>query len=240
MDLLKMSDITERPIDWTWRPYVPAGKISSISGELNSGKSQLAAAIIAAVTGGHAMPGQESANEPIQVLLQTPGDWLSDVVMPRLTKCGANCDMIHIAPLELGYRDSDLRILERIIKGIGAKLFVVDPWDLYLHNANDEEIFSYVRGLSYLAASTNCAVVIVGDELPPLVQEIVHSLVTVGPEDGEDKYLRGFSHMKPILGENMGTYSEEVFFRIHPEDGFQWLDFRDSPEVEMPHGLGEI
>jgi hypothetical protein len=131
-------------------------------------------------------------------------------------------------PLELGYKDADLRILEGIIKGIGAKLFVVDPWDLYLHNANDEEIFSYVRGLSYLASSTNCAVVVVGDELPPLGQEIVHSLITVGPEDGEDKYLRGLSHMTSILGENFDIYSEDVLFRIHPEEGFQWVGLKST------------
>jgi hypothetical protein len=222
MDLLKMSDITERELFWLWWPYIPGGKVTDLYGDKNVGKTQLAMAIIAGVTGGRALPGQEAQKEPIHVLLQTPGDGLS-VIKSRLKKCGANCDLIHIVPLKLGCKDSDIKTVESIINEIGAKLLVVDPVDLYMHNASEGEYFSYVRRLSYLAASTNCAVVLVGDELPPSVQEIVHSLIIVGPEDGDDKYLRGLSHMTPVLGENMDEYAEDVLFRIHPEEGFQWV-----------------
>ncbi|MDR2179832.1 MAG: AAA family ATPase, partial [Synergistaceae bacterium] len=228
MNLLKMSDIAERELYWPWWPYIPGGKVSNIYGDKNVGKTHLAMAVIAGVTGGRALPGRESPNEPIHVLLQTPGDWLN-VAKSRLKKCGANCDLIHIAPLELGCQDSDIKNIERIINEIGViKLFVVDPVDLYLHNADEGECYSYVRRLSCLAALTNCAVVLVGDALPSSVQEIVHSLIIVGPEEGEDKYLRGLSHMTPILGKNMDDYSEDVLFRIHPEEGFQWVGLKSS------------
>jgi hypothetical protein len=221
-----MSNITERELIWVWRPYIPCGKVSNIYGEMNTGKTHLALAIVAAVTGGHTLPSQESPNELIHVLLQTPEDQLNDVIKPRLTRRGANCDLIHVAPSELGCKDSDLNAFENIINEIGVKLFVVDPLELYLYNANEREYFSYVRRLSHLAASTNCAVVLVGNELPPAAQEIVHSLIIVGPEDGEDKYLRGLSQMTSILGENFNDYAEDVLFRIHPKEGFQWVESR--------------
>jgi hypothetical protein len=223
MELLKISDIPERERAFIWYGYIPDGKVTNISGMWNVGKSHVAMAIIAAVTGGHALPGQETPNEPIHVLLQTPGNRIGDVVKPRLTKSGANCDLIHIVPSELGCKRSDMEIFKNIINEIGAKLFVVDPLDLYLHNADEEEYFSCVSCFTDLAASTDCAVILVSDELPISAQEIVHSLILVGTEEGEDKYLRGLSHMTPILGENIDDYSEDVLFRIHPEEGFQWL-----------------
>ena len=228
MSLLRMSDIHEREIFWVWKGYIPGGKVTNIFGELNVGKTHLSLAIIAALTGGHVLPGQESPSEPIHVLLQTPGDWLDTVIKPRLTKSGANCDLIYIVPEALGCKSSDMKKLENLINETGAKLLVVDPLELYLYNAGDEEYFSCVRRFSHLAASANCAVVLVSSELDPSVQEFMHSLIIVGMEDGGDKYLRSLEQMTSILGENMDDYSEDVLFRIHPEEGFQWIGLKTA------------
>jgi hypothetical protein len=230
MSFLKMSDVPGRELTWLLPPYVPFGKVTNIFGDRGVGKSNLAMAIIAAATGGNPLPlpEQEVPNAPIHVLLQTPGDVLRDVVKPRLTKRGADCDLIHIAPFERISEGSDMKSLADAIRDTGSKLFVLDPLNLYLHHASEEEYFSYVRGFSRLAASTNCAVVLVGDELPASVQEIVHSLIVVGLEDDGDEYLRGFSHMTPILGENMDCYGEDVLFRIHPKEDFQWIGLKSA------------
>jgi archaellum biogenesis ATPase FlaH len=222
MNFLKMSDIPGREISWLMHPYIPFGKVTNISGDKNSGRTSLALAIVAAATGGHALPGQESPNAPIRALLQAPEDCLSGI-KPRLEKCGADCDLIHVAPFESRRDDSGMKLLEDAIKDTGAKLFVLDPLDLYLRHADEEEYFSCVRRFSHLAASTNCAVVLVSDELPVSVQEITHSLLVVGLENSGDKYLRGVSHLTPILGENVDDYADDVLFKIHPRDGFQWI-----------------
>jgi hypothetical protein len=85
-----------------------------------------------------------------------------------------------------------------------------------------------VRRFSHLAALTNCAVILVSDELPQAVEEIVHSSLGVGLEDGEEKYLRGVSHMTSILGENLDEYGEDVLFRIHPKEGFHWVGLKSD------------
>jgi hypothetical protein len=188
----------------------------------------LTLAIVAAATKGYAFPGQKEPNAPIRALLQIPEDMLRDVVKPRLTKCGADCSLIDIAPFEWHCGDSDVKMLEKAIEGTGVKLLIVDPLDLYLHDTNEKEYFTCVRRFSRLAASTNCAVVLVSDELPIPAQEIMHSLIIVGPEEGEDKYLRGLSHMTSILGGNMDDYAEDILFRIHPEEGFQWIGLKSS------------
>jgi hypothetical protein len=229
MKWLKISEVSEREISWVWRGYIPRGKLTHIHGEFNTGKTSLTLAVIAAVTGGHPLPGRSSPCEPIPVLLQMPGDTLCDVVKPRLTKCGANCDLIHLFPFAPRREDhADIDDIKDAIYETGAQLFVLDPCDCYFRGAGVEEIFSCVRDFSYLAASTNCAVVLVGDELPHSVQEILHSLLIVGVEDGEDKYLRGLSHMTPILGGNIDDYSDDVLFRIHPEEGCQWVERSDK------------
>jgi hypothetical protein len=119
-------------------------------------------------------------------------------------------------------------VLEEAIKETGAKLFVLDPLELYLHNADGEEYFSCVRSFSRLAASMNCAVVLVSDELPISIQEVMHSLLAVGLEDSRDKSLRGMSHVTPILGGNVDDYGNDVLFRIHPKEGFQWVGLKSD------------
>jgi hypothetical protein len=174
MSFLKMSEIVEREISWLMYPYIPFGMVTNIFGDKFIGKTQLASAIISAATGSQVLHGQEMPNVPISVLLQIPEDSFSNVKL-RLTKCGANCDLIDIVPFELNYKGADIKMLKDAIKDTGSKLFVLDPLDLYLHHASEEEYFSCVRRFSHLAASTGCAVLLVSDELPVSVQEIVHS-----------------------------------------------------------------
>jgi RecA-family ATPase len=107
------NQITVRPIDWLWRPWLARGVVSVIDGYPGVGKSTLMFDLIARVTTGRPMPfenrqgdketrrqGEETCNPPPvpgRVVLMPLEDPEDSVVAPRLKSAGV--DMANVAIL---------------------------------------------------------------------------------------------------------------------------------------------
>ena len=52
LQLLRLSDVAPKPVDWLWDPYLPKGNLVLLSGEPGAGTTYLALAVAAAVTQG--------------------------------------------------------------------------------------------------------------------------------------------------------------------------------------------
>jgi AAA domain len=105
------NQITVRPIDWLWRPWLARGVVSVIDGYPGVGKSTLMFDLIARVTTGRPMPfenrqgdtetrrqGEETCNPPPvpgRVVLMPLEDPEDSVVAPRLKSAGV--DMANVA-----------------------------------------------------------------------------------------------------------------------------------------------
>lgn len=99
-----LNTLVPRKYNWIWGGRVPVGELTLLSGIQGQGKSTLAAAIVAAVTRGWALPDEDRwIFEP-----KTPGFaiWLTteedpeNVITPRLKAAGADMTRVFAVPVD--------------------------------------------------------------------------------------------------------------------------------------------
>ena len=83
-----------RNIDWLWKPYIPKGKITLLTGDPGEGKTLIAMDIASRLTRGEPILGDESVEEPVTIVYQSAEDDLYDTLIPRLNAAGADLDRI--------------------------------------------------------------------------------------------------------------------------------------------------
>lgn len=94
MNLIKMSDIDAKEVEWLWYPFIPYGKLTIIQGDPGDGKTTLVLNIAAALTQGKGFENDMNVEEPMNVIYQTAEDGLADTVKPRLEQAGAECSKV--------------------------------------------------------------------------------------------------------------------------------------------------
>ncbi|MGO9947483.1 MAG: AAA family ATPase [Steroidobacteraceae bacterium] len=137
-----MADVQPEKIEWLWPGRIAVGKQTLIGGEPGLGKSQITAALAAAVTTGGAWPCDEGRAPLGSVLILSAEDDASDTIRPRLDAAGADVSGVHLIS---AVRQSDgngrrtfnlqvdLALLEQAIKRIGnVRLVIIDPVSSYL------------------------------------------------------------------------------------------------------------
>jgi hypothetical protein len=157
--LVRASDVIPRPVYWLWRPYIPKGMVTLISGDPGLGKSQATLALAAAVSAGRPLPGITKARAPMRVLIYNAEDALEEVLKPRLMAAGANMDNVAIRQFIEG---DFLMTLEADLKGERPGLAIIDPMVAYLRAEIDMNKANDVRGfmavLSKLAEKYGVAI----------------------------------------------------------------------------------
>lgn len=248
LKLITMSNIEAKEVDWLWYPYIPFGKLSIVQGDPGEGKTTFVLALIALLTTGAALPGQNGGNAPISVLYQTAEDGLADTIKPRLVQNGADCSRVHViddSQFELTLDDG--RILEAIAQ-TGARLLVFDPLQAYLgaatdmHRAND--VRNILKRLHHVAEETGCAVVLIGHLNK--MQGAKHNYRLLGSVDftaavrsvlmvgrtKDDPHVRVVAQGKS----NLAPTGRSIVFRLDQEHGFSWEGFCDVSAEELGNG----
>jgi hypothetical protein len=150
-----MADVQPEKIEWLWPGRIAIGKQTLIGGEPGLGKSQITAALAAAVTTGGAWPRDEGRAPLGSVLILSAEDDAGDTIRPRLDAAGANVSAVHLVSA-VRYGDGngrrtfnlqpDLSLLESAIAGIGdVRLVIIDPVSSYL-GKTDSHKNADVRG----------------------------------------------------------------------------------------------
>jgi phage/plasmid primase-like uncharacterized protein len=169
-----LADVTARPIEWLWRPWIPLGAITLLDGDPGLGKSTITIDLAARVTRGWAMPpvGGTSADSPGGVLLLGAEDNLEYTTRPRLDAAGADVSRVHaleaIQTAE-GERPPvlpwDLSLVERMIAERDVRLVVVDPFMAFLDGEldahRDQDVRRCMHRLKLLAEKFNVAILII-------------------------------------------------------------------------------
>lgn len=139
--LVNGNEIEETEPSWLWKPYLPAGSLTLLTGNSTAGKTYLSCAIAAAVTLGAPFPGEVGLREPGRVLFLSAEDVVSNALKPRLCRMGADVSRVSFVQSEIKVNGevrrtyptmsfADHRDMERFDEMLAAfrpTLVIVDP-----------------------------------------------------------------------------------------------------------------
>jgi hypothetical protein len=143
--LVRACDLEEKPVEWLWPGYVPAGALTLLSSPPKCGKSTLTATIAARVSrgalwpSGPALPSQPAVCAPLgEVLVIAYEDDLERTVIPRLIAAGADLERVRFLrgiKRRRGKRETLFSIdlaehfeaIEEIVRRHRIALVIVDP-----------------------------------------------------------------------------------------------------------------
>jgi len=162
--LVPYSTIQTAEIDWIWKGYLAAGKITMLNGEPGHGKSLVSLDIAARITTQADWPdGQKNVLPPSSVLLLTEEEDACDTIKPRFLAAGGNSDKL----VSLSMGASAFRIeantdrLRNLIRkqAPDTKLIILDPVSDYTGvDANkDTEVRPMLNKLKELACGLGIA-----------------------------------------------------------------------------------
>lgn len=250
LELVKMSDVQLKEVEWLWYPYIPYGKITIIHGDPGEGKTTFALRLAAACSTGTPLPNMETKS-PITVIYQSAEDGLDDTIKPRLMEAGADQErIINICEDEKTLHMLDERIENAIVQ-CEAKLLILDPMQGYLGERVDmnraNEVRAIMKSIGQVAQRTGCAIVLVGHlnkatGMPSSYRGLgsidfrasARSVLVVG-RLRSNKNVRVIVHDKSSLAPE----GKSLAFNLGNEDGFYWLEGYEniSPE-ELLSGYG--
>lgn len=160
-----LSCVRPEPLRWLWEPYLPAGKLATLDGDPDVGKSFLTVDLAARLTRGGPLPDGSPSGRPHSVLLLNAEDSAADTTRPRAAAAGADLDRIAVVtPHRIRLPDS-IPDLEAAVADRRADLLVIDPLMAFLPPqvaANlDQCVRTALTPLAAMAERTGCAVLLV-------------------------------------------------------------------------------
>jgi hypothetical protein len=186
--LTRLSEVAPQRVSWLWRHRIPLGMVTLLAGDGGRGKSTLMLDIVARLTTGRPMPGEEKGFRPETVLIFSAEDHLQSVIVPRLDLAGANrrCVLTQKAKTTQGdlrevlIEPGDLDLLEEFVRDQSVALVLFDPMVAYVgadtnlhHNQDARRVLGRLHGL---AERSGCAVVGIHHFNRALHQDAVHRL----------------------------------------------------------------
>lgn len=168
-----MDDVIETALTWTWRGYLPDGKLVVLDGDPGLGKSVVWCDLTARISTGDYLPNGEPVETPGRCLIVSAEDDLSDTIKPRLRAAGA--DMKRIATLALPVDDEgrpvpftvpdDLQRLEDALAESRAMFVVIDPLMAFvsehIQSHNDASVRKALTPLADIAQRTGAVILLV-------------------------------------------------------------------------------
>lgn len=239
-NLVNLSDVQGRDVEWLWKPYLPAGMLALLSGDPGTGKTFCALAIAAAITNGRT-PFSDEQMPAGDVLYMSRENPLAETTRPRLDALGANVRRFHsieginVGDEVLAITLADLDVLEQAVKQVSARLLIIDPVQSFLgagvdaHRANETR--PILDGLAKLAEANRCCVLMLRHTNKASGGKAIYrgmgSIDFTGAARTEmfaakhpsDDDLHVLAHGKS----NIGPHGPSMSYRI-PKDrlGFEW------------------
>lgn len=153
LQFVTASDIAPEAIDYIWQNRLARGMHTAIAGPGGKGKSQLAYAIIAAITTGGPWPDGKGNAPKGRCIILSAEEGNKDMIVPRLIAAGADLTMVKIVTCvrdEGGERkfnlQRDLDELKKACVVLGDVVLIsIDPVSSYMGGAIDTHRNSAVR-----------------------------------------------------------------------------------------------
>ena len=160
------SNVSAKPVEWLWYPYIPFGKLTVIQGDPGEGKSTFVLNLVSILTNGQMMPDGYKLSSPGIAIYQCAEDGMADTIKPRLVQAGANCKRVaYIIDNDIALTLEDGRI-DSAIQETGANMLIIDPIQAFIPPDADmlsaTKMRSVLRKLAATAEKHQCAVILIG------------------------------------------------------------------------------
>lgn len=171
--VVDLDTVVSTPVKWLWDGWLPAGKLSLLSGDPGLGKTTLAIDIAARLSVGKSMPHSSNRIEPGMTLILTAEDDLADTIKPRIcAACGEPSNIKAILSVPTKHGDNiymrlpslpeDIEALKTVITRYDVKLVIIDPMMAYLSSRidahKDQDIRRAFGELKAVAENTGAAI----------------------------------------------------------------------------------
>jgi hypothetical protein len=177
--VIRGDEVMERPLIYTWKPFLPEGKLVHFGGNSSQAKSPVCVDLAARITAGAAWPdGTANEHGPRSVIMLNIEDDLADTILPRFRIAGGDKSKLHYikgtklnsgesGAVELGFslnRDMQLLVARaRSLPDLG--LIIVDPITNYLGGLKmnaEGDVRLVLTPLASLAEELRIVVITVG------------------------------------------------------------------------------
>lgn len=173
----RLADVTAERVEWLWPGRLPRGKLVVLDGDPSVGKSTVTLDLVARVTTGRPMPGEQLVTvPPSDVVLLAAEDGLADTIRPRLDAAGADCARVHhldavpttdeegVVRLRPPVIPGDADAIEALVVATGAVLVIVDVLMAYLdgrsNSYRDQDVRGALAPLVAVAERTEATIVV--------------------------------------------------------------------------------
>jgi RecA-family ATPase len=234
-----MSEVEPQDVEWVWYPYIPLAKLVMVDGFEGLGKTMLLLYVLAAITRGFPLPGDDREREPARVLYLTAEDGLADTLRPRLDDAEADLGLFSVIDGAIDAKGEetcialeDLGVIEAALAEVRPLVFVIDPLMAYLtgDSSKGNQVRPVLTKLAALAERYGCTIICVRHFRKSTAGRASHrgvgsveisaqarSVLAVA-EDPDDPRLRLLAHAKM----NLAAKGVSQRFEITDEGKFLW------------------
>jgi AAA domain-containing protein len=162
---LKRADlIVPLDLDFVWKPYFPRGVVSIIEGDPGLLKSYMTVAIVADLSQGRALPGNEPRS-PMTSLIFTAEDSARVTVRKRLVAQGADLERVFVSDQAFPLDANGLKNIIADIQTTGASVVIVDGLMTYIDAAKDihkaSDVSKFMNQLFEIAEKLQVTIVLI-------------------------------------------------------------------------------
>lgn len=158
------STIKAEPVEWLWRPWLQRGALNLLTGQPGVGKSTLTCELVAALTTGRALPGDEP-KPPVNCYVLNSEDAAGNTIKPRLLAQGADISRVWGVSDSVSLDSEAVKEMAHFIRAHDIGFVSIDPLQGWMggavdmHRANEtREWANYLRAV---AVETNCAIMFI-------------------------------------------------------------------------------